>query len=65
MKKLLIKPLSILLIASGSLFIFHDDIFAAKNKCCSTLWACCECDGPCEAGVFDCSCLPNGSTITE
>ena len=65
MKSLIVKSTAVLLIIGGSLFTFSEEIFAeTKNKCCSTFWACCECDGPCSAGLFGCECT-GGSVSTN
>ena len=61
MRSLLIKPLAVFLIAAGAFLTFSDEIFAEKqNKCCSTLGACCTCNGPCNAGFFGCECTAIG-----
>ena len=64
MKSLIVKSTAVLLIIGGSLFTFSEEIFAAKNKCCSIYLACCVCDGPCSAGLFICECT-GGSASTN
>jgi hypothetical protein len=50
-----INALAVVVMLAGSLVLLSDDAFA-KNKCCSTLGACCECDGKCTANITSCEC---------
>lgn len=57
MRSLIVRNIAIILIFGGSFLALSNDIFAeVLNKCCSTFGACCECNGPCSAGLFSCSC---------